>query len=565
MVIFLLSVVFCSCNVIEGLQIEYNLCVDDPNWYVTTEDNERLYCDQIGNRASCYDRDSRQIEGWEACLETCGNCPNTQVTQAPMNQLAYFSGDPIEDFGVVLFRDDDREWVGRGVGDDSLDVQTGMLDPDSGSNDIRNFIPSDQSEDIVDIYNRLTSIESLYDMLLGDVESCVNCGEYDGDSCENQSHCEWNGEACVTRETTPGQFISCRGDQITCNVPRPESDEDASDIPDEQDRSHQYVKHLCDDFGNCNLLFPTFEFSCNEIPAPMISSGGDTVISYDPVSINRCVSRDYLESNGNTPVDEDHLCRESKSAIAPRDIVVVGSGEIQINEGEDWSTDDIVQVSGCGSGDTILGDGSYKVDQVLDNAGVPTFFTLKNTDDSPLATETTYTECSIGRLLGSELGDLSSDTANTRIIENCYQLTGDELDNPYVSCAEICNSHDSTNRYLGVDVGDQCYCLESNPQSNSSEMEGGSCASDTPIEMYSEGEISSLSETTQTISDDAQDWNDMCKQYFLLESSMGSSTEQVTEDVSDFDPEEQVSAYPGRVSLYDMCPRQCRAPGCPLD
>ena len=102
----------------------------------------------------------------------------------------------------------------------------------------------------------------------------------------------------------------------------------------------------------------------------------------------------------------------------------------------------------------------------------PTFFTLLNTDDSAVV-GTTYGGCIIGRLAGSDLGDLASDTANTRIIENCYQLTGDELENPYVSCAEICNSHDSNNRYLGIGVGNQCYCLESNPLSNSSDKNRG--------------------------------------------------------------------------------------------
>ena len=51
------------------------------------------------------------------------------------------------------------------------------------------------------------------------------------------------------------------------------------------------------------------------------------IISYDPLSINRCVNSQYLESNGNTPIEEDHLCREHKSAIEARPMVVVGTGE----------------------------------------------------------------------------------------------------------------------------------------------------------------------------------------------------------------------------------------------
>ena len=53
---------------------------------------------------------------------------------------------------IVSGLDDERDMI-------LLDVQTGMLDSGSESNDIRNFLGSDESEDILDIYNRLTSIE----------------------------------------------------------------------------------------------------------------------------------------------------------------------------------------------------------------------------------------------------------------------------------------------------------------------------------------------------------------------------------------------------------------------
>ena len=39
------------------------------------------------------------------------------------------------------------------------------------------------------------------------------------------------------------------------------------------------------------------------VPAPMVSSGV-MIISYDPLSINRCVTCQYLESNGNTPIEK---------------------------------------------------------------------------------------------------------------------------------------------------------------------------------------------------------------------------------------------------------------------
>ena len=74
--------------------------------------------------------------------------------------------------------------------------------------------------------------------------------------------------------------------------------------------------------------------------------------------------------------------QESKSAIEARPMVVVGTGEVTINPGEDWSSDDIVQVSGCNDIETTLENGAYKVDQVLVNDDdSPTLHALKNTDD----------------------------------------------------------------------------------------------------------------------------------------------------------------------------------------
>ena len=283
-VLFLLSlVVQSSCMSIEGLQNSFTNCMDDPTWFVTNRDNERFYCSDIGTRASCYDRDASQVEGWEACLQSCGNCADVQVTQAPMNHLAYYSGDPVEQFGVVLFRDDDREWVGRGAEEESLDLQTGMLTSED-STDVRNILGSEESEDILDIYGRLGAMESLYDMLLGSVDSCVDCTSHtDRDSCNAVTGCDWDDGAETCNVATPGvdQFIGCNGQTLDCQVVGPNENENEETIV------HQYVKHNCDSSGNCNIQFPTYDYSCEDVAntPPTIEPTEAFTYEYTPVDI----------------------------------------------------------------------------------------------------------------------------------------------------------------------------------------------------------------------------------------------------------------------------------------
>ena len=94
-------------------------CKDDPKWFVENNDGKH-YCGHIGKSVSCYDRDAIGREGWETCLKSCGNCANTKVSKVPMGILAGFSGDPYEDFGVVLHKSKDRQWVGKSVGKDDV-------------------------------------------------------------------------------------------------------------------------------------------------------------------------------------------------------------------------------------------------------------------------------------------------------------------------------------------------------------------------------------------------------------------------------------------------------------
>jgi len=160
-----------KCNTVDGYENinSFTNCKDDPEWFVETNDKDKKYCRHIGESASCYDRDAVGREGWERCLKTCGNCVNTKVSKAPMGTLAGFSGDPYEDFGVVLHTDKDREWVGS----------TGK----KGGTD-------DKEEDIDDLQERLDSVEDIFDMITGDIKSCnttsKQCKEHYFNGCDGQ-------------------------------------------------------------------------------------------------------------------------------------------------------------------------------------------------------------------------------------------------------------------------------------------------------------------------------------------------------------------------------------------
>jgi hypothetical protein len=172
--------------------------------------------------------DGAQREGWERCLKSCGNCAKTTVTQLPMNTLAGFSGDPIEDFGVVLNMDADRQWVGKQDGDD----------------DVRGYVDEDKDEDISDLYESISSLQDIVDLITGNVKSCnVKEGTCTGDGNE---------------------FPGCNGQCINCPT-------NGTPTPTE---SHSYIKQTCEgiDFDeNCAIQFPAMDLTCANvanIPTP---------------------------------------------------------------------------------------------------------------------------------------------------------------------------------------------------------------------------------------------------------------------------------------------------------
>jgi len=298
--LFVIYLVDKQCK-IEGVTNldSFDSCQDDPEWYTLGEGGKKIYCSQIGESASCYNFDERQQEGWERCLKTCGNCAKTKVTEAPQDNLAIYSGETGELYGKAGEVDDSRKFVGLGVGD-------------KDNKDVRSTITSDQAEDIENIQERVETVEDLYDMLLGSVSSCVNCKQYTNQQeCSNAIGCEYylTGSVCRPKsDISSNHFISCNGTELPCdytirqNDPSNQNNQPTPSTTNNRNTDqiiHKYVKHECDDYNNCSLMFPTYEFNCNQLPQPATLMDNYHTLTYEPLSLNpkKCLSESYIKPN----------------------------------------------------------------------------------------------------------------------------------------------------------------------------------------------------------------------------------------------------------------------------
>jgi len=134
-------------------------CEDDPTWTL----GDGITCADIGTRASCYSFDAKQRDGWESCRKACGNCSYTQVNKTPMKVVPGFSGDPIEDFGVVLNIDKSREFVGSTIPHPSQEMD-------------------DMEEDIDNMDERVDSLEDLFNIVTKGIRGCAPKHKELGDS-----------------------------------------------------------------------------------------------------------------------------------------------------------------------------------------------------------------------------------------------------------------------------------------------------------------------------------------------------------------------------------------------
>jgi hypothetical protein len=271
-----------QCSIKEGLDNlnSFTNCIDDKDWFTENNDGMKFFCSDIGNGASCYDRNNAQVEGWERCLKTCGNCSTPTISIPDMRTLASFAGDPIEDFGVVLFSDTDRQWVGKGVGgSDSGDSGDSSV---SDTEDIRGYVDNDQSDSILDLYDRLSSIEDFTELLfLGTDNRCIDlpaeCASLSSAECNDVRYpCQIlnNGgvDTCIPNGLTVNTFYSCTGDILPC------TDYGTDDTDGTDGTEYTYIKHICNG-DDCNIVLPTYEFTCGSAQEYLTDDDTGTSIS----------------------------------------------------------------------------------------------------------------------------------------------------------------------------------------------------------------------------------------------------------------------------------------------
>ena len=294
--LFIVYLVNKQC-IVEGIinLDSFTNCIDDPQWYTLDKNGKKNYCKDIGTSASCYDMDPLQQEGWERCLKTCGNCANTNVTVAPMDNSALYSGGTGEDFDRVDI-DDSRKWLGLGVGDeDNLDV--------------RETLTKDQEDDMLNIFERLETVEDLYDMLLSSISSCFDCSKLSESECISESKCEYTDGKCSAINPGNGRFISCNKSELSCDYTikdiREVADPDASpgstftENVDGNTKERTYVKQKCETDGECSLVFPTYTFNCNNLPEPDSSRHEYNTLKYEPREAEQrwCLKPQYYDEN----------------------------------------------------------------------------------------------------------------------------------------------------------------------------------------------------------------------------------------------------------------------------
>jgi len=160
-----------------------------------------MKCSDITNQVDCNLSDVLGSNGWDKCLKSCGVCDGSTVTKADTNTLARFSGDPLEDFGVVLN-------MNRDSSDASKPGKSGK---------------GDTGEGIDDIVERLESIEDVFDLLMGNIVQ-----EDRPTNCKPPMRAGY--KACLPSvQSDPSQSMTylkktCRGDATdtsTCTIELP--------------------------------------------------------------------------------------------------------------------------------------------------------------------------------------------------------------------------------------------------------------------------------------------------------------------------------------------------------
>ena len=152
------------------------------------------------------------------------------------------------------------------------------------------------------------------------------------------------------------------------------------------------------------------------------------------------------------------------------------------------------------------------------------------------------------------------------VIDKCYKVNvSDDDDNQTKAkeaCANYCNESTDKTNYISI-AGDQCRCFRDLPlpttMDKASPLPVGTDACTTGYELLDIGTNNRMPDTS--ILDQTDDIRNNCKSYFLLEKSL------TQEDIDDDDEDRDdiianIDNMTNRISLYDVCPTQCKAVGC---
>ena len=438
---------------------------------------------------------------------------------------------------------------------------------DADDIDVRESLTKDETDDIVDIYDRLNVVEDMYDMLLSSVGSCIDCSQYNESDCPDNSCSIDSAGECVIRESTnTGSFRSCNGSELSCDytITQANDDDDSEDTTEEADGSsvtHTYVKHYCDEHGVCSILFPTYDIDCSSIPMPKDATSDYPTITYEPIPVlpMKCLSSTYYTDN----IDEDntinvtpdspegHICTNTIDSIDPRDITKSDtlSNNINIEDGEIWETNQDINITtktgmnepSCNAITNI------KVRVNSDTDGTDSNLTLIDIDNDQELNTDEINELVINC-------QLSREGEGGTTINNCYKLseTQVESNNATVNCATYCNSVTPLTKYITVHNNQcRCYSLEPDYIDNVNNPDSSECPVEYPIPFLNEGEAVSVQRMRMANINPDNQIRNMCKNYFLLETSLDNEGDTDT-----------ITGMSDRVSLYDVCPTECKAVGC---
>lgn len=540
---------------VEGLTIidSFESCVDDPNWYTEDNKGKKHYCKDIGISANCYNFDPKQQEGWERCLKTCGNCAKTKVTTLPQDIKGLAYDESGEQYGKAGKVDDSRKFFGKGIGDKK-------------SIDIRSTITKSESEDIDDITDRLDIVEDLYDMLLGSVNSCVDCKKYTSQpSCDSKSACKWDSNgtgACNTKipSTTDGKnrFRSCNGSELSCEYTikkhkskstkdkkGPSANPSTSTKQVSGDKvSHTYVKHSCNDDGDCSLMFPTYDFRCDQLPKPQSLTEKYNRIIYRPISLSsrKCLSDDYIKTNNIT--DKKHTCSRKSNVILKEPKPANSNDNNTIKYDNNKFKNGSVTISGSDKNKCK----NYKNTKITKLDSTNKIFQIFNNNDN-ISSDIIDNKCTITQQINES-------------IPKCH--TVDSTNNKDINslCASTCNKFNKDTRFIATN-NNECYCFKDNPAFTKTNVipenkKDKKCPTNT-LELLNQNKLIRSENIKLANVNPNEEIQNMCKSYFLLDKSLtGEDMDSAKKSSSN----KKITGTTGRISLYDMCPKQCKAPGC---